>query len=344
MTEKITPKILKNSREIRQALENLFSDPTRKRVACVAYVGGGVIEYLRNPKGLELYCWNKVGGTDPDAIRELQDGGAKIWFANNLHMKLYWAEGKGAIIGSANLSDNALSGNGLHELAVFLPASAINIEQIKHSLKPELVTPKVLQEFSRRTRNYRSRNEGQLFQPDAPRKSKPKRQPKDFADWYESESGDKWRLYIYAKDFKGTPKPVKDELHDRGYKVAFQMWLGTKPETPEFEWVLAVKMGGKNRELDWQCADFAKELKRKDKGYYSRTTPFCGVQLHKTSHYGRPPFNVQEKRFKQSLYEFLEQIKTNKGEKQMDSLSGRVLTKRELKSLYALYVKEKKTK
>lgn len=343
MTAKITSKILKNSREIRKEIENLFSDPTRKRVACVAFVGGGVDEYLRKPKGLELYCWNKVGGTDPDAIRDLREAGAKVWFVNNLHMKLYWAEGKGAIIGSANLSDNGLSGSGLHEMAVLLPSTAINIEQIKHSLDATLVTPNMLQDFSNRTRKYRSRNEGKLFQPESRKRGKRPSPPKDFAEWYKSEYGDRWRLYIYYAHFTGTPKPVKDELKELGYKKAAWLWLGSESEVPESEWVLKIGFEDADQEFAWTCAERAVKLTRKDKGFYSQSTPYCGVQLHDSHYYGKAPFDVRAKAFKQSLYRFLENIKTDKGKKQMDSLSGRVLTKRELKPLYDLYVKEKKT-
>ena len=121
-------KVLRNSGEIREAVWKLFSAPKTRRVALVAYVGADAQDYLPYPSGIELICWDKEGSTDPDAIRELRRLKVKVSFANNLHMKVFWAEERGAIVGSANLSNNGFSDYGLYEVAVLFPANSIDIE------------------------------------------------------------------------------------------------------------------------------------------------------------------------------------------------------------------------
>ncbi len=98
--------ILYTTSAIRNAIQELFSDPKRRRVALVAFVGSDAEAYLPYPEGLELVCWPKAGATDANVIGRLLKRGAVVKFSDNLHMKVYWAAGKGAIITSANLSSN----------------------------------------------------------------------------------------------------------------------------------------------------------------------------------------------------------------------------------------------
>jgi hypothetical protein len=57
--------------------------------------------------------------------------GASVHFVDKLHAKLYWVEGEGFVIGSANLTRNALGSGGLHEIALFDDdASSVDIDGI----------------------------------------------------------------------------------------------------------------------------------------------------------------------------------------------------------------------
>jgi hypothetical protein len=103
------------------------------RVAITAVVGRGARAYNRNPKGVEIICWPKAGGTNPLELRRLKKAGARIRFANRLHMKVYWAARRGTIITSANLSTNTLGAGNLKEFGVFLPADAVNIDDVIES-------------------------------------------------------------------------------------------------------------------------------------------------------------------------------------------------------------------
>src|SRR5215210_4527181 len=125
--------ILSSSKEIKAAIKDIFSVKNQRRVAISAFVGDEANAYLPYPKGIELYCCPKAGGTNPNAIRDLQTRGVEVYFSDSLHMKLYWSK-KGVIITSANLSTYALGSGGLKEIGVLLPASTVNITKIIQSI------------------------------------------------------------------------------------------------------------------------------------------------------------------------------------------------------------------
>jgi hypothetical protein len=85
----------------------------------VAYLGWGWPKYLLEPKNIEYIVVSTDIGTNPAAVATLVAtiGWPKVFLLNQPHAKIYIGSGT-AIIGSANLSDNALSGDGLEEIAV----------------------------------------------------------------------------------------------------------------------------------------------------------------------------------------------------------------------------------
>lgn len=85
-------KVLYTSADVRQTLIRLFADSRKRRVAISAFVGDGAEAYLPKPKGLELYCWPKESGTNPETLRRRKRRGADIFFADALHMKVYWSK------------------------------------------------------------------------------------------------------------------------------------------------------------------------------------------------------------------------------------------------------------
>ena len=118
---------LKNSDEIREKLDFLFNSKCRK-IAIVAFVGSNAIDYIPNIDNLQIYCWPHPGATSANGIRLLQQKGVKIFFSDNMHKKIYWAENRGTIITSANLTYNALSGDVLQESGVFIPSNDFDID------------------------------------------------------------------------------------------------------------------------------------------------------------------------------------------------------------------------
>jgi hypothetical protein len=123
-------KILKSSASIRKAIGELMAPGGGRRVAISAFVGDGARAFIRKPLGVEIICWPRAGGTNPLELNRLKNAGAHISFADRLHMKVYWAAKRGAIVGSANLSTNALGAGGLKEFGVLLPPGSIDIDEL----------------------------------------------------------------------------------------------------------------------------------------------------------------------------------------------------------------------
>jgi hypothetical protein len=131
---------LRNSDEIKQKLQELFSK-AGKKWAIVGFVGGDPLKHLPNDMSdLSIVCWPKAGGTDPKGIRKLIDKGIPVFFCDRLHHKIYWTEGVGLIIGSANLSENALGSDGLHEFGVYCEDKDFDINKVLNALAYDSVT------------------------------------------------------------------------------------------------------------------------------------------------------------------------------------------------------------
>lgn len=131
---------LRNSSDIRRKVYELFSEEGEKCIV-VGFVGRNAIDYL--PKGvsdLRIICWPKAGGTNPDGVRRLINGGIEVQFCDRLHQKIYWKKDLGLIIASANLSDNALGEGGLHEFGVYCPDKSFDIDGVLDSLSLVEVT------------------------------------------------------------------------------------------------------------------------------------------------------------------------------------------------------------
>ena len=133
-----------NSGEIRNQLAKLFSE-NGKKWAVVGFVGYNALDHLpSHVSELSVVCWPKAGGTNPDGVRRLIDHGISVYFCDRLHQKSYWRQGAGLIVGSANLSENALGDAGLHEFGVYCDDKGFNIDQILKALNYAAVTPEAL--------------------------------------------------------------------------------------------------------------------------------------------------------------------------------------------------------
>lgn len=135
---------LRNSQEIKKQLSSLFSEKGPKW-AVVGFVGYNALDHLPScVSDLSVVCWPKAGGTNPDGVRRLIDHGISVYFCDRLHHKIYWRQDTGLIVGSANLSENALGNAGLHEFAVYCDDKEFDIYQVLESLNYAQATPEAL--------------------------------------------------------------------------------------------------------------------------------------------------------------------------------------------------------
>lgn len=295
--DRMRPIVLESSSKILAEVKRLFSKGRRRRVVLVGYVGQGAETLLPRIRGTEIYCWDQPGGTNPTAIRALIRAGARVHFAPRLHMKVYWAEGVGALVGSANLSANGLQAGGLHEVAVLLPPDAIQIDSLIRTVRARAVTPKMLAALEQRTIEYRSRN------PAEGRSTKRQRLP-SFGEWVKDGYRAPWALFPYFDDSLELIPESTRELERRGFDDAPDYWTGDAGKTLPLRWVLSVDLVRGRNGIYWSCADFRVAIPPSSPEYQEQT-PYFAVQLHEAAVYGEPPFNAREVPFKKAVNAFL---------------------------------------
>jgi phosphatidylserine/phosphatidylglycerophosphate/cardiolipin synthase-like enzyme len=278
-------KVLYTTREVRSAITELFKDGKgRRRVVVSAYIGDGAEYYLPFADGVQVICSPTPGATNPHAIRKLIKRKAEVWFCDKLHMKVYWSEGKGAVITSANLSTNALGVGGLKEAGVLLGPNSVDIEKLLATLARR-PAKSGLHELDLKHREYHKRNS---FRQKSHRVS--------FAEWYRSPIRQQWKLMVCIEF---SYDPISQASQDRSLNQ-----FGTGPCTwawsaennvVENEWVLCAALRqADSGDFGWLYVDHIQKVSVRDKAY-SKEYPYELVQLQPLKTYEEPPFEVNAK-------------------------------------------------
>lgn len=108
-------KLLVTAKNIRDAIRGVEASQI-----AVAYVGAGWKTFV-SPDALREIVVSPTLGSNPKAIEEIMRvvGDENVYFLDRLHAKVYLGN-NGAIVGSCNLSDNAMTDTGLLESAVLI--------------------------------------------------------------------------------------------------------------------------------------------------------------------------------------------------------------------------------
>jgi hypothetical protein len=151
-------KILYGSNEISKSLKNL--SPTK---IAVAYIGKDFDKFI-DPNFIEAIVVSPTLGSNPKAISSLykfickERGNDKGWevinFLDSLHAKIYIGK-HGALVGSANLSKNALDANNLIEVCIYI--EKINNEDIYNQLLT--IFDSILEKAQNNYPDYQSKEE-----------------------------------------------------------------------------------------------------------------------------------------------------------------------------------------
>jgi hypothetical protein len=278
-------KVLYTSAQVRQAIKVLFSSAKGRRVAITAFVGDSAEIYLPKPKGIELYCWPNAGGTNPNAIRELIDRKVEVFFSDSLHMKVYWAEDKGAVITSANLSTFALGAGGLKEIGVLLPPGKINIDRILTSIEPRSYIKNELLSLDNAHKDYLKRN-----YTDA-KAARMRQKPNSFIKWYKSATRPRWKLGWYWEDDVRLSANARAVLErENGASKYEDIMTAEKGFLTENDWILCFNMDeGYARWATWMFAHHVVKVSPSDRAY-DRNALYQVLQVSKLKAYGLPPF------------------------------------------------------
>ncbi|MCL5952134.1 MAG: phospholipase D family protein [Chloroflexi bacterium] len=294
-------RILYTSAQVRKSVIGLFASAKGRRVAIVAFVGKGAEAYLPRPNGLELVCWPKAGGTNPHVLRKLMRRGVQITFVDSLHMKLYWAEDKGSIVTSANLSTRALGAGNLRELGVFLPSGQLDIEQILSSIGRRPVSAKELRQLDRLHHEY----EVQMMS------DRRKARACTFTEWYKLPFRPTWKLGWW--DTYSMPCSNAKRLTREEYEVSEpHNYLDCdRTDYKNSDWVLTFRLKGQSvSAIRWMPVDHVVSVHKSDKAY-SKEYPYQAIQVWPLNRYPAPPFHI-DPRFRAAFSKATRELGTNR--------------------------------
>ena len=275
-------KILKTTASIRRSIVSLMRPGRVRRVAIVAFVGAGARAFIPRPKGVEIICWPKAGGTNPLELRRLKQMGVNVRFADGLHMKLYWAEGRGTVLTSANLTTNALGSGNLKEIGVLLPPDAIDIDELIASLKSRRFNKREMRKLEER---HRKINAGQ------PRQSE-KTERVEYLEWLSHSARSEWKLGWWD-GFVQIAKEAKEIVRADFNKREPEYFISCrKKDYRQADWVLCFRLTSKGASTPkWMFVDFVVKVGRREKAYCT-DNQYQAAQVWTPRHYPTPPFVV----------------------------------------------------
>ena len=291
---------------VRRAIQQLFGDHRRRRVAVVAFVGVDADTYLPHPRGIQLYCWPKAGGTNPDAVRSLIKLGVKAHFVDRLHAKVFWASGKGAVIGSANLTNNALGDGGLIEAAVYLPPGSFDIDGFVSSLSLVKNFDETLKRLRHEHVLFYLHNEFASKQ----RTSRAVSRLPSFVDWWdEGAAREDWRFGWYESN-ANPPRDALDDYQEHFGRRTYAEWLAspTKSAYPVGRFVLSMRLDVHRGHLHpmsprWWVPGFLTPSRDPE---WRRDYPWAVFADRRIPAGTRPPFSGKDPLFLKALVTVLE--------------------------------------
>ncbi len=286
-------RVLHSSDEVKAAIRRIFRDRRRRRVAIVAFVGKGGAAYLPSPEGLELYCWPQPGGTKASAIRQLQRRKVTVFFADRVHMKVYWARGAGAVVASSNLSDNALGVGGLHEAGVLLPSKAVRIDELIRAIKAKPAD----------TESIRALEVAESDREQGRTRRRPANSLPTFPEWLEAPRSKRWKWGFFEKNVRITEsrraKAAARAIDPRAKPE--QVLYCTRGQYAEGDWILQVRLlpSGRISSPSWLYVHRVVLVERSDR-VYDDDYPFQAVQALEARHCPSPPFKL-DRAFRRAL-------------------------------------------
>ncbi len=293
-------KILYTSSDVKKAIVDIFENSKGRRVAITAFVGSDAEAYLPYSDGIELLCWPKAGGTNPNTIRTLIKRGVKVSFVERLHIKIYWTEDKGVVITSANLSTNALGTGRLYEFGILVPSNKVDINMVLKQLKPNDDVEEKLRKLDKAHEQYRINN-----------KWKPNNSSgQTYLNWYSLPMRRKWKVGYCGEegDFSKNSKEISKKIYSIDEPTRF---ISCSERTYfKGDWILTFFIEKEKPVLiNWVFVDYVSKTGKKDKEY-DKDNPFQAVQAV-PDNINPPPFKI-DKRFTKAFTTVLKNIGVEK--------------------------------
>lgn len=291
---KSKPKILYTSKDVRSAVANIFKDAKVRRVAISAFIGQGAKAFLQSPQGIRIICSPTPGATNPNELRDLLSLGATVEFVKSLHMKVYWAEGRGAVITSANLSTNAMGKGGLLEAGVLLDSGSVDIDRMVGQLGAKVVTESELKKLDVQHRNFYKRVGWKLSG----------QQSRTYGDWLDSPYPEPWSLFVYDKEYPSLSETATRKIAEIHNTEPHDGIWANGPWAAD-SWILCAKIIPSKKSLplvSWFYVDRVVHVPKTDANFHAQY-PYELIQVRADKHYTLPPFKIDAK-LRKALFEF----------------------------------------
>lgn len=304
-------KVLYTSAAVRNAIVDLLARPSARRVVVVAFVGDRAEAYLPHPKGIDLVCCPSPSGTNPNTLRLLRSRGVRVFFSDKLHAKVYWSQGRGAVISSANLSTNALGAGGQLEVGILLPPREFDMARFRRRIGMYFPTDA---DFLRHERSYN------LHFINNPRNGGPPGPEYTFDKWYGSPTRTPWKLGWWSECVYPLSERARNWVHSTypGRDDVANLQACQPGEYRKGDWVLSFLLNKRLGSVEWLFVDHVARIGKHEKGIYHKDYPCQAVQVWPNSRYPKPPFKL-DKEFRQAFAHALrgcaERVKALEGSK-----------------------------
>ena len=179
--------------------------------------------------------------------------GAKVDFVRRLHAKVYWSRTRGALVGSANLTANALGEQALKEAAVLLLPDAFDMDSFIRAMAVEPDYAATLKQLHVAHVRFLQRN------PSRNGSATPRFAVPSFLQWLATEGGADWRMGWYVED----PDPPRDAIDKLEEETGSRTWATflAQPKASYLkrgEYTLSFRIqpkrgGVRIDSLDWWC-------------------------------------------------------------------------------------------
>ena len=216
--------------KIAHAIRSILHKKNGRRVILAAFVGKDCEQWVDNWEGVELWCWPKAGGTHPEAITRLLELGVDVQFCDKLHAKVYWSQTGGCLIGSANLTNNALGEKGLLEAALQIRSDIVNIDDLIDAFGlHKSPNADVLTQLNELRAKHALLPKPEGRSKGGARVDRKKTKPCTYLSWFEAKAPIPWQFSIWYEPGK-VPSDLNKYRRERGQK---------EPK----EWISAHKAG-----------------------------------------------------------------------------------------------------
>jgi hypothetical protein len=310
-------KILNTAPAIRSHIRDVLSDAGNDRHALVAFVGPNPAKFVKHLAGLNVYCWPLAGATNPAGVELLRRKGAKVTFVEGLHAKVYHS-GRGTVIGSANLSSNALEGK-LLETAIWLPPDAFSwknqMAEVRKRTVFEADTPAFeerLQKLWREHAAFNQRNPrgarrssfdaGDVVETDATKVS-------TFGEWFATPGRQQWQLHGFVPVETDPVDTLEAAIEEVGVRP--EEYIGTRrrgalePGVATLAFRYTATDGATKNSYYWWFPERMKKTKMPEWA----DNPFIWMATHAIPNGCACPFNEKEPRFQYALDKTVRKMK-----------------------------------